>query len=117
MQSLFAEQIEHDEHEIFRLYEYAGDSSAESTSYFRSLCGTTRGQRPHLEFLEDVKRQFSLPIIASLNGTSPGKWVRFAKMFELAGADALELNILLRSHRSRWSALTLKTDTFKLFRM
>ncbi len=35
----------------------------------------------------------SIPIIASLNGTSKGGWVRYAKMMQDAGADALELNI------------------------
>jgi dihydroorotate dehydrogenase (fumarate) len=93
LQSLFAEQIEHEEHEIFRLYEYAGDSSAESASYFPALENYNVGPEPHLEFLEEVKRETALPVIASLNGTTPGKWVRYAKMFELAGADAVELNI------------------------
>ena len=93
LQSLFAEQIEHDEHEVFKLYEYAGESSAESSSYFPELEQYNTGPEPHLEFLEDVKHETKLPVIASLNGTSPGKWVRFAKMFEMAGADAIELNI------------------------
>ena len=34
-----------------------------------------------------------IPVIASLNGTSKGGWVRYAKMMQDAGADALELNI------------------------
>jgi dihydroorotate dehydrogenase (fumarate) len=34
-----------------------------------------------------------MPIIASLNGSSKGGWVRYAKMMQDAGADALELNI------------------------
>jgi len=34
-----------------------------------------------------------IPIIASLNGTSKGGWVRYAKMMQDAGADALELNV------------------------
>lgn len=93
LQSLFAEQVEHDEHELFRLYEFAGDSSAESASYFPELEQYNTGAEPHLEFLEEVKRTIQIPVIASLNGTSPGKWVRYGKMFELAGADALELNI------------------------
>lgn len=93
LQSLFAEQIEHEEQQVYRLYEYAGDSSAESASYFPELEKYNLGPEPHLEFLEDVKRSIEVPVIASLNGTSPGKWVRFAKMFEMAGADALELNI------------------------
>ena len=34
-----------------------------------------------------------MPIIASLNGASRGGWVRYAKMMQDAGANALELNI------------------------
>ena len=34
-----------------------------------------------------------MPVIASLNGHSPGGWTRYARMLEDAGADALELNI------------------------
>ena len=43
--------------------------------------------------MESAKRTVSVPIIASLNGSSPGGWVRFAKLMEEAGADAIELNI------------------------
>jgi len=35
----------------------------------------------------------AIPIIASLNGSTPGGWVRYAKEIEQAGADGLELNI------------------------
>lgn len=93
LQSLFEEQIEHEENILFHLYEYAGNSSAESASYFPELEEYNAGPEPHLEFLEEAKRELKIPIIASLNGTTPGKWVQFAKMFEMAGADALELNI------------------------
>jgi dihydroorotate dehydrogenase (fumarate) len=31
-------------------------------------------------------------VIASLNGTTPGGWLEYAKLMEQAGADALELN-------------------------
>jgi dihydroorotate dehydrogenase (fumarate) len=91
--SLFAEQIEHEEHEIFRLHEYAGDSSPESLSYFPELETYNTGPEPHLEFLEQVKKQLRIPVIASLNASRPGNWVRYARLYELAGADAIELNI------------------------
>ncbi|MEQ1830202.1 MAG: dihydroorotate dehydrogenase-like protein [Pirellula sp.] len=93
LQSLFAEQIEHEENEIFRLHSFAEDSSPESSSYFPELENYNTGPEPHLEFLERAKKAIGIPVIASLNGTSPGKWVKFARLFELAGADALELNI------------------------
>jgi dihydroorotate dehydrogenase (fumarate) len=34
-----------------------------------------------------------VPVIASLNGTSPAGWLDYAKLIEQAGADALELNV------------------------
>jgi dihydroorotate dehydrogenase (fumarate) len=34
-----------------------------------------------------------IPIIASLNGITPGGWISYAKRFEEAGADAVELNV------------------------
>lgn len=46
----------------------------------------------HLEHLRQVKDAVRVPVIASLNGTSPGSWMRYAKLLEQAGADALELN-------------------------
>jgi dihydroorotate dehydrogenase (fumarate) len=93
LQSLFAEQIEHQENEMFRLHSYAGDSSPESSSYFPELANYNTGPEPYLEFLEKAKHTIRIPIIGSLNGTAPGKWLRFARLYELAGADALELNI------------------------
>lgn len=91
--SLFVEQIEHDELEIFRLHELAGESVAESPSYFPELQTYNTGPEPHLEFLAEAKRHLAIPVIASLNGAAPGSWVRYAKLFENAGADAVELNI------------------------
>jgi dihydroorotate dehydrogenase (fumarate) len=51
-------------------------------------------ERPdsYLEQLLRIKRRVSVPVIASLNGTSPDRWLRYARMIERGGADALELN-------------------------
>src|SRR5262249_54994095 len=40
-----------------------------------------------------AKAAVRIPIIASLNGSSPGGWTEYARLIEQAGADALELNI------------------------
>jgi dihydroorotate dehydrogenase (fumarate) len=40
-----------------------------------------------------VKEAVKIPVIGSLNGTSPEAWLKFAKQIEQAGADALELNM------------------------
>jgi dihydroorotate dehydrogenase (fumarate) len=46
----------------------------------------------YLEHLRRVKETVHVPVIASLNGTSPEAWLRYARLLENAGADALELN-------------------------
>jgi dihydroorotate dehydrogenase (fumarate) len=47
----------------------------------------------HLELLEETKKAVSIPVIASVNCVSSDEWTTFAKDFQEAGADALELNI------------------------
>jgi dihydroorotate dehydrogenase (fumarate) len=51
------------------------------------------GAAAHLELVEQAATRLSVPVIASLNGTSRGGWVRHAARLEEAGADAVELNI------------------------
>ena len=90
--SLFEEQIEHDELEFNRLFEYQSESFAEAITHFPVQEYNT-GPRDYLRHVEAAKQAVSIPIIGSLNGASPGGWIRFARMIEEAGADALELNI------------------------
>ncbi len=47
----------------------------------------------YLQQIELAKRCLPIPIIASVNGTFSKGWVRFVRVIEEAGADALELNI------------------------
>ncbi len=91
--SLFEEQIEHDELQLNRLYEFQADSYAESLSYFPETAEFGKGSREYLELVEAAKSAMSVPVIASLNGQSQGGWTRYARMIEDAGADALELNV------------------------
>ncbi|HCY40561.1 MAG TPA: diguanylate cyclase [Prolixibacteraceae bacterium] len=47
----------------------------------------------HLNLLSEAKKEVEIPIIASINCMSASEWTIFAKDFENAGADALELNL------------------------
>ena len=47
----------------------------------------------HLDLIRQVKSEVKIPVIASINCISSKEWTGFAKEFEAAGADALELNI------------------------
>jgi dihydroorotate dehydrogenase (fumarate) len=46
----------------------------------------------YLEQLMRIKRRVSVPVIASLNGTTAAGWLRYASLIQQGGADALELN-------------------------
>jgi len=47
----------------------------------------------HIELIESAKKAVDIPVIASINCISGEEWTTFAKDFQNAGADALELNI------------------------
>ena len=91
--SLFEEQIRHDEIEMARVHEIGTESFAEALSYFPEEEDYHVGPDSYLEAITQAKRAVTIPVIASLNGTSKGGWVRYAKMMQDAGADALELNV------------------------
>ena len=91
--SLFEEQIEHDEVEIAKAHEFGTDSFAEALTYFPEMQNYNTGPEDYLEAIEQAKKAVKMPIIASLNGTSRGGWIRYAKTMQDAGADALELNV------------------------
>jgi dihydroorotate dehydrogenase (fumarate) len=75
------------------LYEAHAESFAESLGYFPDMEDYRIGPDVYLEQIAEAKKSISIPVIGSLNGSSKGGWVRYAKMIQDAGADALELNI------------------------
>ena len=93
MYSLMEEQIEAESENIDNALEYGANSFAESTSYLPDMQKYHIGPDRYLELLHKGKGAVSIPVIGSLNGRSPGGWVRYSEYMEQAGADALELNI------------------------
>jgi dihydroorotate dehydrogenase (fumarate) len=90
--SLFEEQIEY-ESERDSLLALAGtESYAEALSYRPD---TDHETWPHhdLRLVEKAAGAVGIPVIASLNGVSPGGWTRYAKAMQDAGAAAIELNV------------------------
>jgi len=91
--SLFEEQITHESLDLHSLLESTGESFPEAVSYFPDLDDYNAGPRTYLEYLEAAKDALSIPVIASLNGSSDGGWVRYGRSMQEAGADAIELNV------------------------
>ena len=93
LHSLFEEQLEIESQELDRFVDAASDVGAESTTHFPELMQPVRGREGYLKHIRASKQAVEIPIIASLNGTTKGGWLEYAKEIEQAGADALELNI------------------------
>ncbi len=93
MNSLFEEQILADQERIVREVEVPENTYAEALTYHPLIDEVRLGPDIYLEKVAAVKNRVSVPVIGSLNGVSPGGWMRYARLIEQAGADALELNI------------------------
>ncbi len=65
----------------------------EAAEYARAELSMQLGPMPYLRFIEEVLGKVDIPVIASVNCTSPRWWVPYSRDIESAGAAALELNI------------------------
>ncbi len=93
MHSLFEEQVINEQLAEFAHTEMPAESFAEATSYFPHMDDYALGPDRYLEQISRIKETVDIPVIASLNGITPGGWTNHAKLIEQAGADALELNV------------------------
>ena len=93
LQSLFEEQIDIDNDELDRFLTESSSLSPEATTHFPELMRPVMGPDACLMHIARCKQAVKIPIIASLNGTTTGGWLGYARQMQQAGADALELNI------------------------
>ncbi len=91
--SLFEEQIEHEEMETHHLMLHGAELSPEARGFFPEMPEHSSGTDRYLQLIADAKKALSVPVIASLNGYTPGGWTRIARQTQDAGADAIELNV------------------------
>ncbi|HUO71852.1 MAG TPA: dihydroorotate dehydrogenase-like protein [Solirubrobacteraceae bacterium] len=91
--SLFEEQVLQRAEENARRAEAGTESFAESLSYFPAAADEDYGARQYLSLLERAAAAVEVPVIASLNGVTPGGWAEYARAMEDAGAAGIELNI------------------------
>jgi len=91
--SLFEEEILHEEVELNRALEAGTETYSEALDYFPATGELANAGDRYLANLEAIKRAVSIPVIASLNATTTGGWVRYARLMADAGADAVECNL------------------------
>ncbi|MBN1552747.1 dihydroorotate dehydrogenase-like protein [bacterium] len=90
LKSLFEEQIQMEIQEIMDSAQ--SQWHPESYDYIRQT-KMEFGEEEYLDIIRESKKGTSIPVIASINCFSAKGWTDYAKQIEMAGADAIELNI------------------------
>lgn len=93
LRSLFEEQIVGEELGAYHALSLPSESHAEAMSYLPDPTVFALGTHDYLEQVQKIKAAVKVPVIASLNGTTPESWIEYARLIEQAGADALEVNV------------------------
>lgn len=91
--SLFEEQLELESNALDEDLSRGADSFPESQTVLPDLQTYNLGPDGYLDLIDSAKEAVDIPVIASLNGISPGGWAEYALLMADAGADAIELNI------------------------
>jgi dihydroorotate dehydrogenase (fumarate) len=110
LKSLFEEQIEVQTAKLEREGDYAHPEAAD---YLRQF-GLRLNQDQYLKLVSEAKSSLSIPVIASLNGVSPGGWTGYAAKLAKAGADAIELNIALLASNLEHGAAEIEGTYLKI---
>src|SRR6185295_15419820 len=92
LRSLYEEEITNEQMDAFFNEDTYSESFPEAGS-FAPDSETAIGPDEYLDHLRLIKSAVKIPVIASLNGVTPGGWISYAKLLEQAGADGLELHI------------------------
>jgi dihydroorotate dehydrogenase (fumarate) len=93
MHSLFEEMIAEEDGRIARFFHQQALGHAEADSFHPLPSDYQSYEEKYLAHLVALKDSLEIPVIASLNGITPGGWMEYASALQSAGADALELNV------------------------
>jgi dihydroorotate dehydrogenase (fumarate) len=93
MPSLFEEEIVHEEVELTFALEAGAENFPEALEYFPRFPEVDSVLDHYLATISELKDALTIPLIASLNATTTGGWIRYAQLLANAGADAIELNL------------------------
>jgi dihydroorotate dehydrogenase (fumarate) len=116
MHSLFEEQITREEQGMIMDMQLSSNTSAEAISFFPKPDEFRLGPEKYLEQIRRIKQAVSVPVIASLNGTTAAGWLHYGKLMQEAGADALELNVYYLPTDAKESSAEVEKRTLDIVR-
>jgi dihydroorotate dehydrogenase (fumarate) len=114
--SLFEEQLDTESMATFYAMESHANMFAEATHFMPEPAGFRMGPEEYLEQIRRAKEAVRIPVIGSLNGTSLGGWLSYARAIQEVGADALELNIFDVPMNERVSGAEIEKETVEMVR-
>ena len=115
LRSLYEEEITGEQMDAFLSYESYSESFAEAGS-FAPEPELALGPDEYLEHLRLVKQALRIPVMASLNGVTPGGWTSYARQLEEAGADGLELHLYHAASDMTSSAADVERQAVEIVR-
>jgi dihydroorotate dehydrogenase (fumarate) len=115
LRSLYEEEITGEQMNEFFNSETHSDSFAEAET-FAPEPEFSLGPDEYLEYLRRVKAAVRIPVMASLNGVTPGGWIDYARLLEQAGADGLELHIYHAASDMSLSAADVERQALEIVR-
>jgi dihydroorotate dehydrogenase (fumarate) len=116
LRSLFEEQIVLEQTAEHAYLDRHAESFAEAATYFPDPAAFALGTEEYLNHLRLVTEAVGVPVVASLNGTTPGGWLEFAGLIEEAGADAIELNVYRVATDPDMSGADIERQTIAIVR-
>ena len=116
MRSVFEEQITAEELATHRATEPHAESFGEALSYFPEPVEFVLGEQEYLDQIRRAKEAAGIPVIGSLNGSTLGGWLDYAKSMEQAGVDGLELNLYYVATEPDESAEAIESRAVEIVR-
>ncbi len=116
MHSLFEEQLLKEELATYHHIETPSESFAEALTYLPRPDEFNLGPDQYLEQLVRIKQAVDVPVIASLNGFTSGGWIRYARLMQDAGANALELNVYYLATNPNESGEDVEARTLEILK-
>jgi dihydroorotate dehydrogenase (fumarate) len=95
LKSLFEEEIVLEKEAMMKQMQGGGFLYPEKVGFYQYEDAPNESTTDYLDLIKNVKKQVSIPVLASINCMTAQQWTWFPRDIENAGADGLELNLFI----------------------
>jgi len=116
LHSLFEEELRAEALATVESADAGTHSFGEALTYLPNPPEAVMGPHQYLEHIGRVKAAVEIPVIASLNGSTPGGWLEYARQLAQAGADGIELNLYYVASDPDEDSRTIESQAVRMLR-